>query len=199
MAKDIHSLRFIRALSPDYIPRYLIEQIKQRDYKVDDFYTYHSMNCLDKSSDGFKINPFNHLWVLVDSKNNVKGVLWFTVDPLTKYVVIQNYSVDKEYWNQDAIGKLKEHMDEILCKADLHKVLWLTTYPKHSEKHGFKRSKAILMEYEYGKSTEGRCTTEGDSSASDSTATAVSGGDVGTSATTDVASSSARHSETLHT
>lgn len=162
--KSIKDLRFVRALAPDYIPRYLIEQIKQRDYAVDDFYTYQKANCLHETKEGFLINPLNHLWVLVDSKNNVKGVLWFTVDPLTKNVLIQNYSVDKEYWNQDAVGKLKEHMDEILCKADLQKVLWSTTYPKHSIRHGFKRSSSILMEYDRNECNRSDRSTSSDQS-----------------------------------
>jgi len=89
-------LRWTRIFTPIHIPKYLVEQVRDRDYSVEDFYKYQELNCTRNDEDGMKLNPFSHLYVLVNSENIVKGFLWFVVDPLTKDLVIQTYSVDKE-------------------------------------------------------------------------------------------------------
>jgi len=147
--KKIDELRFVRAMSPDIVPYYLVEQVRDRSYSVEDFFKYQQINCMSQTADGFKINPFNHLYVLANKENIVKGVLWMVVDPLSKDVVIQTYSIDKEYWNKGyAVKKIAEHVKDIVVKAKLNKIFWITTYPKHSERYNFKRSKNILMEYD---------------------------------------------------
>lgn len=146
--KDVKDLRWIRVFTPIHIPKYLIDQIKHRDWTVEDYVKYHEINCLTESESGPALNPFSHLYVLVNSDNVTKGFLWFTIEPLSKDVIIQNYSVDKEYWGKGrAVEKLADHIKFIKKKASLNKVYWITNYPKHSEKYGFKQSKSILMEY----------------------------------------------------
>lgn len=146
--KDIEKLRWIRVFTPDHIPVHLVEQVGARDYSVEDFYAYHQGSCLVQTQDGVKLNPLSHLYVLADEGNLIQGFLWFTVDPLTKDLVIQTYSVDKDYWGAGAaVNKLAEHIKDIRRKAQLKKIYWVTNWPKHSEKYGFKKSKAVLMEY----------------------------------------------------
>ncbi len=141
-------LRWVRAFSPDIIPKYLIDQVRDRTYEVHDFYKYQGLNCLINTKEGQVLNPFNHLYVLADEDNMVKGFLWFVIDPLTKNVIINTFSVDKEYWNKgEAVKYLVEHMQEVLKKLELKKVYWISNYPKHSERYGFKRSRGVLMEY----------------------------------------------------
>jgi len=160
----IDDLRWIRVFTPSHIPKYLIEQVRERDYSVEDFYKYHEINCAVKDKDGgMKFNPFSHLYVLATEKNEVKGTLWFCIDPLSKDIVIQTFSMDKEYWNKGiAVKKLADHIKTIRKKGDLNKIYWVTNYPKHSERNGFKRSKAVLMEYseenevKNGQNTDGR-------------------------------------------
>ena len=148
--KKIDELRFVRAMSPDIVPHYLIEQVRDRNYSVEDFFKYQQINCMSQTADGFKINPFNHLYVLANPENIVKGVLWMVVDALSKDVVIQTYSIDKEYWNKGyAVKKIADHVKDIVMKAKLNKIYWVTNYPRHSERYNFKRSKNILMEYDY--------------------------------------------------
>ena len=148
--KKIDELRFVRAMSPDIVPHYLIEQVRDRSYSVEDFFKYQQINCMSQTADGFKINPFNHLYVLADPENIVKGVLWMVIDPLSKDIVIQTYSIDKEYWNKGyAVKKIADHVKEIVVKAKLNKIYWVTNYEKHSMRYGFKRSKSILMEYDF--------------------------------------------------
>lgn len=144
---DIKNLRWVRIINPDLIPRYLVDQVKDKEFTVDDFYKYQNLICMD---DG-KINPFNHLYALTDKENFIKGMLWFTVDPLTKNVLINTYSIDKEYWyNGKAVEYLFDHMCNILEKFDLKKIYWANRYPKHAERYGFKKSKSVLMEYTRG-------------------------------------------------
>lgn len=148
MKHDIDKLRWIRVFTPVHIPKYLVEQIKQRDYSVEDFYKYQELNCLVKGEKGPVLNPFNHLYVLVDEGNLCKGFLWFVIDPLSKDGVVNTFSMDKAYWNNGkAMKKASDHVKELLKKLKLEKVFWITRYAKHSERHGFKRSKSILMEY----------------------------------------------------
>lgn len=144
----LKELKWVRAFSPDIIPKYLVEQIKHRDYEIDDFYKYHSVNCLVEDNNIQKLNPFNHLYVLIDEEKKVKGMLWFVIDPLTKDIIINNYSIDPEYWFKGkAVKKLVDFMKEMLNKLNLTKIYWMTNYPKHSERYGFKPSKCVLMEY----------------------------------------------------
>ncbi|HNC88742.1 MAG TPA: hypothetical protein PL000_07310 [Anaerolineales bacterium] len=146
--KKIDELRWVRAFSPDVIPKYLIEQIKKRDFEVDDFLRYHKVACMRETQDGFTLNPLSQLWVLANPDNLVKGVLWFVVDPLCKAIVIQTYSVDPEYWKDGgAMEKCVSHVKDIYRKTGMKKIYWITDYPKHNKRHGFHPSKSILMEY----------------------------------------------------
>lgn len=145
----IDELKWMRIYTPHHIPTYLVEQIRDRDFTVEDFYKYHEVNCTIPSNDGNeKLNPFSHLYVLANPENEVKGMLWFSVDPLAKDLVIQTFSMDKEFWMKGvAVKKLSKHIKEIKKKGNLNKIYWITNYPKHSERNGFTRSKNVLMEY----------------------------------------------------
>jgi hypothetical protein len=144
----IDELRWVRLFTPIHIPKYLIEQVRDRDYDIDEFYRYQETACLRQTSEGPTLNPFSHLYALVDPDHVVKGFLWFVVDPLTKDLAVQTFSIDKEYWIKGkAVSKLSSHIKDIRRKGKLNKIYWVTNYPKHSERHGFKRSKGVLMEY----------------------------------------------------
>jgi len=150
--KDIDKLRWIRVMTPYLVPKYLVEQVRDRDYSVENFYVYHYDVCTiqdpDNPSGNKKINPLSHLYVLADEENIVQGFLWFSIVPLTQDIIIQTYSVDKDYWGAGAaVNKLAEFIKEFRRKGKFKKIYWITTFPKHSERHGFKKSKSILMEY----------------------------------------------------
>jgi hypothetical protein len=141
-------LRWIRVFTPLHIPKYLVENVRDRDYSVEDFYRYQEINCLRETEEGPTLNPFSHLYVLADKEHVVKGFLWFVVDALTKDLVIQTYSVDPEFWyHGKAVEKLAILIKDIRRKGKLNKVYWITRYEKHSMRYGFKRSEHILMEY----------------------------------------------------
>ena len=146
--KKTDELRFVRVFTPVHIPKYLVEQVRDRDYSPEEFYTFQEAACLRMTKDGPSLNPLNHLYVLANNDNITKGFLWFSIDPLGKDICIQVFSMDKEYWfNGKSVEKLADFVKDIRKKAKLNKVYWVTNYPKHSERHGFKRSKSILMEY----------------------------------------------------
>lgn len=145
---DFGKLRWIRVFTPLHIPKYLVEQVRDRDFSVQEFFDYQEINCITETSEGPTLNPFSHLYVLADTENLIKGFLWFTIDPLSKDIVIQTYSVDKQYWGKGkAVEKLATLIKEVRHKAKLKKIYWITNYPKHSERYGFKRSRSILMEH----------------------------------------------------
>lgn len=145
---NIDELRWVRIFDPYHIPRYLLEQIKDKDYDIDAYYKMHADNCVIETENGKDLNPYSYLYVLADPSNKVKGFLWLGVDSLTHNCIIHTYSVDKEYWNKgEAVKKLADFVKGIRKAQGWRDVLWVTKYPKHSERNGFKRSKHILMEY----------------------------------------------------
>lgn len=148
MNKDQPELKFIRVFTSSHVPKYLVEQIKHRDFTVEDWYKYQEANLLEKSSE-FKLNPLHHLYVMTDEKNHVKGMLFYTVNPLDKSIFLQNYSVDKDYWMKGVAVKMAtEHVLRVKKQAKLGKIYWHTRYPKHALKNGFKQAKDVLMVYE---------------------------------------------------
>jgi N-acetylglutamate synthase-like GNAT family acetyltransferase len=187
----IDDLKWIRIFTPSHIPKYLIEQVRDRDFTVEDFYKYHEINCTIPSKDGsLKLNPFSHLYVLGNEENEVKGVLWFCIDPLTKDIVVQTFSMDKDYWMKGiAVKKLANHIKDIRKKGNLKKIYWITNYPKHSERNGFKRAKAVLMEYneerevKIGKDTNGRHREEREHRSADASTEQLPERSIGSSAT----------------
>lgn len=165
MNVDFEKLRFIRVFTPDHIPRSLVDQVRGKSYSTDRFFQYQSNVCVESTEQGTRLNPLNLLYVIANSDNKVVGYLWCEVSALENALVVQTFSMEKEYWCQGkamelAAGKVKE----ILRESKLDKAYWITNYPKHSERYGFRRSKGILMEYEEtddGKSTNGQQQTDG--------------------------------------
>lgn len=149
--ENTQKLKFVRIFDPIHIPKYLVEQIKQRDYDIDDFYSYQKQSNIVIEDGKTNLNPLNHLYVLVNDENEVKGFAWFTINPLSKSLFINNFSMNKDYWHKGkAIEQLKDYVVKVMKKAKLKQILWHTNYPKHFEKYGFKKSKSILMEYDNG-------------------------------------------------
>jgi len=131
--KKIEELRWVRVFTIEHLPNYLVDQVRHRTYSIEEFYKYQQLNLLMQSENGIKLNPFNHIYVLVDSENLVKGFVWLTIDALSKDIFIQTYSVDKQYWNRgQAVKKLAEHVKEIRNKAKLNYIFWHTAYQKHT-------------------------------------------------------------------
>ena len=160
MTKEFEDLRFIRVFTPDHIPFDLIEQVRDRDFQVEDWFAYQRLICLNQTQNGLMLNPLNMLYVIADKTNKVQGMLWAEVEPLSKSLVIQTFSMKKEYWNKGkAVLLLEKQAKKIKSDCNLKKIYWITNYPRHSKRYGFRQSKSVLMEYtevEDGKDIDGK-------------------------------------------
>lgn len=146
---DFDSLEFVRVFTPVHIPKYLIEQLTHLEYTIDEWYRYQEDACKLEENGITKLNPLNLLYVIKDSGYRVVGMFWAEVNLLTQSLLIHIFSMDPAYWYKGkAVKLLESHAKDLLSTLHINKAYWVTKYPKHSERYGFKRSKAVLMEYE---------------------------------------------------
>lgn len=152
--KDFEKIKFIRVFTPVHVPKYLIEQIKHRKFKVDDWYAHQESICTYFENGQAKVNPSNLLFVIPDEDLKVVGVLHCNISDVEKALIVQTFSVHKDYWSRGkAVQLLAKKCKELAKEKCLERVYWVTNYPKHSEYHGFKKSKSVLMEYDLSKDT----------------------------------------------
>jgi len=145
---DFDSLRFIRVFTPMHVPKELIEQVRDRTYEVDDWYSYQETICTHPTESGPRLNPFSLLYVIADEGNKVVGMLWCEISTLEKVLAIQTFSMDKKYWLKGkAVSLVSKKAKEILKECNLKKIMWCTAYPRHSQRYNFKRSRQVLMEW----------------------------------------------------
>ena len=147
---SLSDLIFVRLIDPIHIPSYLVEQIKDRLYSVDKFYSYQKIACIYQTSEGPHLNSTNLLYAIVNEKlRQVKGFLWMVLDLLTNTLVVQNFSMDKEYWNKgESISLLEQKAKSVMKDLDVSRIVWICKNPKFCENRGFKRSKDTVMIYE---------------------------------------------------
>lgn len=143
----------------NYVPRYLFEQIKNRNWNVDKIYEYGSL---------FITNPLNRFWVLTDIGHTIKGILWITIDPIVEIIAVNVLSIDKEF--QRLNGSLRNSSSGIIEKVAefLHKfqdelkieakkkngkelnlkreILWTTTRPRACIRAGAREHGRKIME-----------------------------------------------------
>jgi hypothetical protein len=154
--EEILTLRWVRIFDPVHIPKEYVDQVKDKSFTTEKFYKFQETANVENINGRISFNPYNLLFVLVNESNHVKGFLWAVVDGLSNALVINTFSMDKDYWgNGKAVKLLESKAKEIKEIVELDKVYWITRCPKHSEKYGFKRSKNILMEYEDGQDSDG--------------------------------------------
>ena len=135
----IDDLIFVKLKIPKLIPRELIYSVKGRTFTPEQFYDYQ-----EKQVD----NPYNHLFALVDSAKKIHGYLWAEVNVLDDSLFINTFSISKEFWGKgEAIKKVTDFLDAFRKKIKSSRVFWVTTNERFFLKHGFRRSKNSLMEY----------------------------------------------------
>ena len=140
---SIEELSFVKLKYPRCIPQELIEHVKGRTFSPEQFYKYQEAQV---------DNPFNHLYVLIDAGKVIQGYLWAEMNSLDSSLFVNTFSITKVYWGKgSAIGKVSEFLDGIRKKLGAARVFWITTNDKFFLKHGFKRSKNVLMEYNSNK------------------------------------------------
>jgi len=136
-------LEFVKVRIPEnvrLIPKSLIEGVKGKTFTPDQFYKY--------QEDQIKYNnPGNLLYMLVTPSNKIEGYFWAELSSLDHTLFINTFSISKDYWHKGlAIPKLIEHLRSINKKFKCPRAFWITTNDKFFIKHGFKRSKHVLME-----------------------------------------------------
>lgn len=146
-------MQFFRITDPIFIPRKLLEQIKDRNWEVDDFYGQLNL-ATGKAHNTFNKNCY--LYVMLDEPGCICGFLWLMYTPYNKTLWVNNYSVDRKHWNQGtclpaAFAKVSQVMQRI--DADL--VQWITQTAKPFEAFGFVTSQKKLMTYSPKKEASG--------------------------------------------
>lgn len=139
-------LTFVKVLIPEnvqLIPREIIEGVKGHPFTPEQFYSYQ----MDQMLSG---NPGNLLYLLVSQEKKVEGVLWAEISAINNSMFINTFSVSKKYWHKGkAIEKAIVLLEKIRKQMNCPTVYWITTNDKFFLKHGFKRSKNVLMEYNH--------------------------------------------------
>lgn len=132
-------LEFVSLKIPTLIPKDLIENVKGRTFTVEQFYKYQQKHLKD---------PDNHLYAIVDAVKKIQGYIWADVKSLDNSLRIESFSITKEYWEK---GKFMENVGEFLkelkFKVNCDRIFWNSTNEKFFMKHGFKRSRISLLEY----------------------------------------------------
>lgn len=137
---NIDELTFVKLKCPRCIPLELIEHVKGRTFSPEQFYKYQESQV---------DNPFNHLYVLIDNLKIIQGYLWAEMNSLDASLFVNTFSITKGYWGKgSAIANVSKFLDALRKKLKAERVYWITINDKFFAKHGFKRSKNVLMEYQ---------------------------------------------------
>ena len=136
---DIKKLQFVRLKIPRLIPIELIEAVKGRTFSVEQFLKYQESQV---------DNPNNFLYALIDDDKKIHGYLWAELNMLDGTLFVNTFSISKEFWGKGSgIHKAIEFLETLKDKTKAPRVFWISTNEKFYAKHGFKRSKNCLMEY----------------------------------------------------
>jgi hypothetical protein len=140
---DLEKLEFLKLRFPRLIPLELIENVKGRTFTPEQFYSYQEAQVKYE-------NPGNLLYALINSdKSKIHGYLWAELSQLDGSMFVNTFSIDKDYWFKGkAIPKVITFLEFLKHKHKCERIFWITTNEKFFLKHGFKRSKNVLMEYQ---------------------------------------------------
>lgn len=119
------------------IPKYLLEQVKDRKWTPEEWYE-HQIKLHGIES--------NLVLSIIDKKHQVKGLIWLTIDGFEKHIHINTLSVDKEYQKKSKlINFVAKYIRELGKALKIETVLWTTRRPKALERYGFKESDFKIM------------------------------------------------------
>lgn len=132
-------LEFVRLRLPRLIPMELIEAVKGRTFTPEQFYKYQEAQA---------DNTHNFLYALIDYKKKIHGYFWAEMNSLDGSLFVNTFSISKEFWGKgEAIPMVIEFLKKLKDKVKPSRIFWVTTNERFFLKHGFKRSKNSLMEY----------------------------------------------------
>jgi len=131
------NLKFIPINDLNLIPRYLVDQIKDKDCPTERFY---------KMAPVITGNPLGILGVFCDNESQVKGFMWATISPLSEALHCHLLSVDKEYQRSTILKEATGILKKVQKINNCSKITFNTSRPKAFEKAGYKCSKHRMME-----------------------------------------------------
>lgn len=135
----VSNLEIVRLKIPRLIPLDLIENVKGRTFTPEQFIAYQEQQ-ID--------NPANFLFALIDKDKKIHGYLWAELNILDNSLFVNTFSISKDFWGKGAgIKKAIQFLAILKEKTKAPRVFWATTNEKFFLKHGFKRSKITLMEF----------------------------------------------------
>ena len=136
-------LKYVALNDFSLVPRPLIEQIKPAIPDIDRLYAV--MQACGESPSFWAIN---FVGVFADHQHMVKGFMWFTLNPVTRYLTCNCLSVDREYQGRIVVGEAKNIARKLMRDTRAAKLVFQTSRPKAFAKAGFKRAESVLMELE---------------------------------------------------
>ena len=141
---DLDKLNFVKIKIPEnvrLIPKELIESVKGRIFTAEQFYKYQEVQLTYN-------NAGNLLYVLLDTTKKVHGFLWAEISQIDGSMFVNTFSISRKYWHKGkAMPTVIGFLETLKNKYKCPRVFWITTNDKFFVKHGFKRSKNVLMEY----------------------------------------------------
>ena len=131
------ALKFVKLKSINQIPRYLLEQVKPREFDIDAVYLWGPTLIQ---------NPLNLFGAFVDKNQTVKGTMWVSYSPMSNEVRVHVLSIDKEYFGRGILREAHGIVQKLRRQLGAAKISLVTTRPRSFEKFGFVRAKTIVME-----------------------------------------------------
>ena len=136
--KDKSNLKIIPAPDPRLIPKYLVEQVKERDWQIDQFYTYQLKAQSDKA---------NILLTIVDERHFIVGFVWLTLDGFSQVCFVNTVSIDKKHQGQRSLlKKIEKYIKELTKKLGFSKIIIVTKRTKVLQRYGFAESRNKILE-----------------------------------------------------
>lgn len=131
---------FIRIHDANLIPTYLVEQVKGRDYSIDDFYRMMPM---------YLESPTTFLVAITDEERIICGYLWMVVDLLTMSLYINTASVDIEVrLSNSVMDDIIKYVENLGRSIKVRKISWHSYKTGLFVKRGFTVINGSLMEYD---------------------------------------------------
>lgn len=119
------------------VPKFLVEQVKDREWSVQEWYDYQQA---DKSE-------ANLLLGVINQDHAVVGFIWMTLDGFSKWVFINTLSVSPAYQGKRKLIKfVHRYIRDLAKRLEMTRVIWVTDRPRALEKYGYSRSDSVLME-----------------------------------------------------
>lgn len=140
MKKKGTGLKYVPVEDFSLIPRYLLEQVKDKEW--DDTDRLYAALC--------SVPPvfwkMNIVGVFADHDHMIKGFMWLVADTVSRKLDCRLLSVDPEYQNKGIIKEAADIARKIAKEVQAAGVTVSTSTPKAFEQYGFKATLKTNME-----------------------------------------------------